>query len=163
MSKKDPKWLGLNKKVRWGRTQVPGFKDEEAWCGMLEQVGGSRSLGDMGWEKLARIIDHLAQEYGVQFSQTNNKPYRTGVAGRRSDYYEIPDGPEAGRKRALCAIWRKLGYDMMSLDERVKRQFGVEAFRWLNDPVHLGILARDLNKRLADKMKKAAATEKAAV
>lgn len=163
MSKaKSAEWLGLNKKIRWGKTQVPGFADEEAWRAMLESVGGVRSLGNMSTVGMARVVDHLAQEYGIEFSrargrQSDGRPYKAKAAQRRSDFYEIPDGPHAKQKRAICAMWKKLGYDMLSLDTRVKRQCGVEAFLWCNDPDFLQTLGRDLEKRLKRKREKEAA------
>lgn len=158
MSKdKSPKWLGLNKKIRWGRAQVPAFKDEEAWRAMLESVGGNRSLGAMDEKNMARVVDHLAREFGVEFESKSARPYKARACARRSDFYEIPDGvPHAARKRKLCMIWRELGYALDSLDSRVHKQFGCEAFVWLSDKAAMDTLARDLNKRLKAKRNKEA-------
>jgi len=163
MSKvKSAEWHGLNKKIRWGRTQIPAFGDEETWRDMLESVGGSRSLGDMNARNMAKVVDHMAREYKLEFSSVKNKrpaekPYKAKAAGRRSDFYEIPDGtPRAEQKRVICSLWQRLGYDMTSLDTRVKRQFGVDVLLWLHDENALNTLIRDLNGRLARKERQAA-------
>lgn len=156
--KKFPEWAGLNRKIRWARAQVPGFKDEEAFRAMLEEIGGERSLADMSRTGMARVVDHFAREYKIEFEHVNKKkPYQARAAGRRTDFYEIPDGPSAPQMRKILMLWKSLGYSMTAIDTRVKAQFGVEAFRWLTDPAMLDTLARDLNKRLGRKEKKAAA------
>ena len=156
---KTAEWFGLNKKIRWGRTQVAALSDEVTWRVMLENIGGSRSLGDMNVKNMARVVDHMAREFKIEFAnaKTTKKadaPYNAKVSQRRSDFYEIPDGIHAPQKRAICAMWKKLGYDMTSLDTRVKRQCGVETFLWCNDPAYLQKLGRDLEIRLKKKQAK---------
>lgn len=146
----------MKAKIAIGRKQL-GL-DEDTYRAMLVEVTGKASAATCNEVELARLVDHLASK-GAVFTCKHakpGKPFRTGAAGRRSDFYPIPDGPEAGRKRAICGMWKELGYDMMSLDTRCRRQFGVAAFHWLKDPAHLDTLARDLNKRVADKKRKAA-------
>ena len=55
--------------------------------------------------------------------------------------------PHAREKRAILAIWRKLGYSMTSLDTRVKREFGAEIFVWLQDGAAVSRLLTDLQRR----------------
>ena len=107
--------------------------------------------------ELSRVIDHLASKGAVFTSAARKGQYKAKAAQRRSDFYEIPDGPSAKQMRHIAALWRDLGYPMEKIDTRVKKQFGVEAFRWLTDPAKLQILGKDLAKRLADKQKKEAA------
>ena len=164
MKKRSPLWLGLNSKIRWGRTQVPAFKDEEAWRLMLQEIGGKASLGDMDTRGMSRIVDHLAREFGVEFSKgkASSGPYTVGAAGRRSDFYEIPDGmPHASLKRKILKLWKLLGYDVKKIDTRIKRQYGVEALRWCHDRDALSTIAKDLEKRLARKRKKEEAAQAA--
>lgn len=145
-------------KVQIGRTQILAFKDEETWRGFLERTVGKRSTKAMNLFELARVIDALAQE-GAVFTtgkKDADTPYKAKAAGRRSEFYEIPDGPHASLKRKICAMWKELGYDMTSLDTRAKRQCGVEAFRWVQDGNFLNVLARDLTVRLRRKETKQA-------
>lgn len=104
---------------------------------------------------LAQLVDHLAG-LGAEFTSGAATPkakpgYQARPAQRRSDFYEIPDGPRARVKRYIAAMWRELGYDMVSLDTRTKREFEVEAFRWLEDEKALHRLVTDLEKRLKAK------------
>ena len=161
---KTPEWHGLNKKIRWGRTQIPAFGDEETWRAMLDNVGGSRSLGDMSTRGMARVVDHMAHEFKIEFSRANaakreEKPYKAKAAQRRSDFYEIPDGPLAAQKRKICAMWKELGYDMLNLDIRTKRQCKVDLFVWCDDQAYLQKLGRDLESRLKRKREREAEAE----
>lgn len=125
--------------------------DADTLCAMLRNLFGKESRAELTAPELVRLCDHLAQR-GARFTSgaapREGKPYKAKAAGRRSDWYEIPEGPQAARKRRIAAMWRELGYDMTSLDTRVQRAFGVEAFRWLDDEGNLRTLARDLETRL---------------
>jgi hypothetical protein len=55
--------------------------------------------------------------------------------------------PLARTKRAIAAIWTKLGYSPQALDERVRRAFGVERVAWLHDPGQVHTLHSDLVRR----------------
>lgn len=144
-------------KIAWGRKQMRYMDEDEPWRNMLAQVTGERRASKMSDKQLARVIDHMAR-CGVVFtsakSKSTGKPYKFKAAQRRSDFYEIPDGPYARQKRLICAMWNKLGYDMTSLDTRIKRQCGLESFHFCNDPDYLQTLGRDLEKRLYRKQKK---------
>lgn len=146
----------MKAKIAMGRKQL-GL-DEDTYRAMLEAVTGHTSTKECSDGQLARVIDHLANK-GAVFTSGTGKPrdageYKAKAAQRRSDFYEIPDGPHAAQKRKLCALWKELGYDMTSLDTRVKRQCGIDAFRWCNDPDFLQTLGRDLEKRLKRKREK---------
>ena len=82
-------------------------------------------------------------------------PYKAKAAGRRTDFYEIPDGKFAPLKRRIAATWKDLGYALYKLDTRTQRETGVEAFRWCNDGQFLKRLMIDLEKRLKRKEEKA--------
>jgi phage gp16-like protein len=114
------------------------------------RVESSRDLDAKGLEKL---VDHMAR-LGAEFTSATPKAkpgYQARPAQRRSEFYEIPDGPRAKVKRYIAAMWRELGYDMVSLDTRVQREFAVDAFRWLEDEQGLHRLLTDLEKRLKAK------------
>ena len=156
---KSAEWHGFNKKIRWGAAQISAFNDEETWRGMLEAIGGSRSLSDMSLKGMSRVVDHLAREYGIEFEsakakRTGDKPYKTKTSQRRSDFYDIPDGPNAKQKRYICAMWKDLGYDMTSIDTRIAREFGIKTFLWCNDQDDLQRIGRDLEVRLKRKREK---------
>lgn len=126
--------------------------DDDAYRAILARfrVESSKDLDMKGLEKL---VDHMAK-LGAEFTSATprSKPgYQARPAQRRSEFYEIPDGPRAKVKRYIAAMWRELGYDMVSLDTRVKREFAVHAFRWLEDEAALHRLVTDLEKRLKAK------------
>lgn len=125
--------------------------DDETFRAMLRNLFGRESRKELNDHELALLCDHLAT-LGASFTAKDTpregKPFRRKAAGRRSDWYEIPEGPLAPLKRKIAAMWRELGYDMTSLDTRVRRSFGVDAFRWLEDERHLRTLLADLETRL---------------
>ena len=146
-----------------GKTEIARKQlglDDAAFREIVFSVTGQSSRADCTEAQLSRLIDHLAR-CGAVFTSSQRraggKDFKARAAQRRSDFYEIPDGPYARQKRYICAMWRDLGYDMLSLDTRVKRQLGIDAFRWCNDPDFLQTLGKDLAKRLSHKEKKAAA------
>lgn len=140
---------GLLAKAHHGKKQL-GL-DDDTWREMLLNLYGKRSCADLAGMELVRLVDHLASRGAVFTSRTEprNKPgYQVKASGRRSDFYEIPSGPRARVKRYIAAMWRDLGYDMVSLDTRVQREFSVDSFRWLEDEAALSRLVADLEKRL---------------
>lgn len=149
---------GLYAKIHIGRKQI-GL-DDETWRDLLETKYGKSSSADLTGVELIKLVDHLAAQGAVftSRSEPRNKPgYQAKAAQRRSDWYEIPDGPRARVKRYIAAMWRELGYEMTALDTRTNREFGVEAFRWLEDETALFRLVTDLEKRLKAKKRKAGA------
>ena len=136
--------------------------DDDAYRSILARfrVESSKDLDAKG---LAQLVDHMAR-LGAEFTSATPKAkpgakpgakseYQARPAQRRSEFYEIPDGPRAKVKRYIAAMWRELGYDMVSLDTRTKREFAVDAFRWLEDEAALHRLVTDLEKRLKAKAK----------
>ena len=141
----------LYRKIEVGRKQLPDM-DEETFRTMLEVEFGTRSRKDLTVRQLARLVDMLT-ERGARFvAKPRKRPHV------RSDWYDITDGmPMAKERRKICAIWRKLGYDMTSLDERCKRAFGVMTFAWLTNPDHVCTLLNDLIRREKSREKRMSA------
>lgn len=134
--------------------------DDAVYRALLARFGVVSSK-DLSMKGLAQLVDHMAQK-GAEFTSPASKAkpgarpnaklgYQARPAQRRSEFYEIPDGPRAKVKRYVAAMWRELGYDMVSLDTRVQREFAVDAFRWLEDEQGLHRLVTDLEKRLKAK------------
>lgn len=128
--------------------------DETTYRAVLAKFDVASSK-DLTMKGLALLVDHMAK-LGAEFTTATPKPgassgYRAKAAQRRSEFYEIPDGPRAKVKRYIAAMWKELGYDMVSLDTRARREFNVDAFRWLEDEEALHRLVRDLEKRLKAK------------
>lgn len=149
---------GLYAKIHIGRKQI-GL-DDETWRDLLETKYGKSSSADLTGVELIKLVDHLAAQ-GAQFTSSTeprNKPgYQAKAASRRSDWYEIPDGPQAGSLRYIAAMWRELGYDMTALDTRVRREFKVEALRWLAREQDIRRLVADLEQRVEAKRRSAGA------
>ncbi|MGD9949871.1 MAG: regulatory protein GemA [Desulfobulbus sp.] len=77
------------------------------------------------------------------------KPFSNGQRRKTSGkFIEIKPGPAAKQQRKVLALWHALGYDMNKLHARVKKQFGVDRFEWLDDHEALHILITDLEHRL---------------
>ena len=144
-------------KIAMGRGQIPTYHDDKFWRDTLEDLVGLRSLSGCTDEKLlARVIDFLASKGAVFTSAAKLGKFKAKASQRRSDFYYIPDGPHATQKRHIAAMWRECGYPREKIDGRVKKQFKVETFLWLNDPDSLQKLGKDLAGRLARKKAKAA-------
>lgn len=145
-----PKRKGLLAKCNIGRKQLD--LDESAWRELLANHFRKDSLKGFSDMELARLVDVLANKGAVFTSPKKTKQYKTGAAGRRSDFYEIHDSdPLAALKRKACALWRELGYDLLKLDTRTRRQSGFDALRFAAGPkgeAFLSDLIVDLNKRL---------------
>jgi hypothetical protein len=76
-------------------------------------------------------------------------PFNPGQRRKTSgQFIEIKPGPAAKQQRKVLALWHALGYDMGKLHARVKKQFGVDRFEWLDDHEALHILITDLEHRL---------------
>ena len=152
-----PERLGLYKKIEIGRDQLPEMDDDTFFRDWLENNYGKRSRTDLSVPQLVRVVDAFAKMGAVFTSGGTNKKSKPHV---RPDWMEIPEGTaNAPMKREICAIWRKLGYSMTSLETRVKREFGVPTLLWLHDEKKLSILLTDLQKREKAFDKKRAASE----
>lgn len=146
-----PERLGLYRKIEIGRDQLPEMDDDEYFRDWLEKHFGERSRTQLSGPQLARVLDMFVGLGAVFTSKkaapkerTNNK--KTPHA--RPDWIEVPENvPFAKEKREICAIWRKLGYSLTSLETRIKRQFGQPTIMWVHDKAKLSILLSDLQKR----------------
>lgn len=142
--------LGLYRKIEFGLKQLPHM-DEAAYREMLKNnfqdkngnpVSSKSGLSD---GQLSRLVGMLAQMGAVFTSSGSNKKIRPHA---RPDWIEIPDGsPYCEERRQICAIWKKLGYSMSSLETRVERQFGVKTILWLHNGDHVSALLTDMQKR----------------
>lgn len=138
--------LGLYRKIEIARKQLPDM-DEEAFRGLLRSEFGVESRKDMTVHQLARLVHHFAG-LGVRFTAPVKAKKREVRPHSRTDWVEITDSmPYAAEKRQIAAIWRKLGYALPSLDQRVKRAFGVDFFVWLHDGKQISTLLSDLQRR----------------
>lgn len=158
----------LYAKIAIARKQLPEMGDDDYFYKdfLTREFGDGlepvESLKALSYRQLCRLVDLLAQcgaVYTTPGKERGDTPYRAKAAGRRSDFYEIPDGPLAPLKRKICKLWHLLGYEMIKLDVRVQREKQGEVFRWVQDKRYLGNLASDLEKRLSRKEKKAREAE----
>ena len=158
-----PERVGLYRKIEIGRKQLPEMSDDDFFRDWLERNFGKRSRTHLSVTELSRVADMFVGLGAVFVSKkaapkkrTNNK--QTPQA--RPDWIEIPENVlHAKEKREICAIWRKLGYSMTSLETRIKRQFGQPTIMWVHDIKKLSVLLTDLQKREKAFDKKRAASE----
>lgn len=158
-----PERLGLYRKMEIGRDQLPEMSDDDFFHDWLEDNFGKRSRTQLSVPELSRVLDMFVGLGAVFTSKkaapkkrTNNK--KTPHA--RPDWIEVPENvPFAKEKREICAIWRKLGYSMTSLETRIKRQFGQPTIMWVHDKEKLSRLLSDLQKRERAFDRKKAASE----
>lgn len=149
--------LGMYKKIEIGRKQLPEMSDDSFFRDWLEKEFSKRSRKDLSHTELVKLVNKLGQLGAVYKSAGTNKQTKPHV---RPDFYEIPDNvPHANVKRQICAIWRKLGYSMTSLETRIKREFKVATFAWVHDGKQLSSLLCNLQKREKAYLKKQAASE----
>lgn len=113
---------------------------EEAYRDILFlnfRVRSSKELSD----QQARQLLELFRARGWQ-----SKPGR-GQQGK-SRFITVKPGPAAKQQKKVLALWHALGYDMGALHSRIKKQFGVDRFEWLEDGQALHILITDLQRRV---------------
>lgn len=137
----------LYAKIAIARKQLVDM-DEDAYRALLENKFGVRSASKLSFAQLSALVQILA-EMGATYTTPGKRVTNTKVTSKaRPDFIEIPDGDRhVEKKRAILAIWKKLGYSMSSLETRVKRGFGVESFTWLHDEKKISALLSDLLKR----------------
>lgn len=136
---------GLYAKIAIARTQLPDM-DEEAYRARLRNEYGRESAAALTLAQLSRLVDDFAVRDGVVYTSKGSNKKTTPHA--RPDWINVPEGaPHADLKRQICAIWRKLGYSMTSLETRIKRQFGAPTLLWVHDREKLSALLTDLQAR----------------
>jgi hypothetical protein len=137
----------LYAKIAIARKQLPDMT-EEAYRELLNNKFRVASASKLSFAQLSSLVQILA-EMGAVFTTPGKTYSNTKVTSKaRPDWIEVKDGDRhADQKRAILAIWKKLGYSMSSLETRVKRGFGVESFAWLHDEKKISALLSDLQKR----------------
>jgi hypothetical protein len=143
-------------KIEIARKQLPGMDEEEVFRAWMENYFyGKRSRKDLSFRELQRCVDLLARLGATYTSKAGNKRRERRYV--RPDFIEIPpDDPNAGTKRMICAIWRKLGYAMTGLETRVERQTGIVTILALHDEKRLSAILTDLRRREKSFEKRAA-------
>lgn len=142
----------LYAKVAIARKQLPEMDDDRFFYRdiVTKEFGKPgeppiESLKAISYKQLCRLVDLLGRMGAVYTSGGKNKKHKPHV---RPDFIEIPDGsPYCEERRQICAIWKKLGYSMTSLETRVKRQFDVATILWLHDGEQVSRLLTDLQAR----------------
>lgn len=124
---------------------------DDAYRAMLHARYGVESSGKLSMGKLVDLVKH--------FEKLGWMPKRGAASPRRAaKWVEVRDSDQhAGQKRQILAIWKKLGYSMVSLETRVRREFEVESFAWLHDQDQIHRLLTDLQARERAFDRKAAA------
>ncbi len=143
-----PLRISLYRKIEVGRKQVSHLQDESTFRALLEDKFNKNSRKNMSLPELQKLVDMLS-EFGAEFTmRAKKKTDKKPRGSKRKDFLPITDDmPYAKERRQILAIWRKLGYNLSSLDTRVKRAFGCEAFYWLANGEHVKVLLSDLQKR----------------
>jgi hypothetical protein len=141
--------MALYAKTAIARKQLPEMGDDDFFRDWLaDRFYGKRSQRDLTTVELIRLVDLLARLGAVYTDKKTDKAQRRNYV--RPDFIEIPpDDPNAATKRMICAIWRKLGYSMTSLETRVERQTGLSTILGLHDRKKLSAILTDLRKREA--------------
>ena len=137
----------LYAKVAIARKQLPEMDDETFWRDWLEKMfWGKRSCRDLTMQELTRLVDLLGRMGAKYTSKGGDKRQKRPYV--RADFIQIPeDDPHVQTKRAICAIWRKLGYAMTGLETRVERQTGIVTILALQNGKELSAILTDLQKR----------------
>ncbi len=138
---------GLYAKIAIARKQLPDM-DEEAYRARLRTEFGKESAADLSVADLSRLVHDFAVHDGVVYTAPAKSRNKAVKPLARPDWIEVTDSmPHAPMKRQICAIWRKLGYSMSSLDKRVQRAFDCPVFLWMQDEEKLSVLLSDLQRR----------------
>lgn len=120
---------------------------EEEYRDILQvnfQVASARDLSD----RQTRALIELFRAKGWQPKAGTGSAGPGRASAGKDPFLEIKPGPAAKQQRKVLALWHALGYPMAKLHARVKRQFGVDRFEWLEDGQALHILITDLEQRL---------------
>jgi phage gp16-like protein len=115
---------------------------DEAYRDILRlnfRVGSAKDLS----ESQARSLIDFFKAKGWVPKPAGNRPVKD-----KTRFITVKPGPAAKQQRKVLALWHELGYDMAKLHGRVKRQFKVDRFEWLEDSLSLHILISDLQRRL---------------
>jgi hypothetical protein len=116
---------------------------EEAYRDILQfnfQVKSARELSEQQAMELIKLFK--AKGWTPKTGDQSRQRKKDG------QFIEVKPGPAARQQRKVLALWHELGYDMTKLHARVKKQFGVDRFEWLEDNKALHVLITDLEHRL---------------
>ena len=116
---------------------------DEAYRDLLRVNFRVESAKDLTDEQ-ARSMIALFKAKGWAAKPTGKPPGNNNKA----PFITVRPGPAARQQRKVLALWNALGYDMNKLHKRVKLQFGIDRFEWLDDGEALHILITDLQRRL---------------
>lgn len=119
---------------------------EETYRDMLGFNFGVRSAKELTEQQARELIEVFKVKGWVPKPFTGDRQRKTG-----GQFIEIKPGPAAKQQRKVLALWHELGYAMPKLHARVKKQFGVDRFEWLEDHEALHILITDLEHRMVNK------------
>lgn len=106
-------------------------------------------------ESAAQLDDRQATELLNLFKAKGWRPRSAGArlksspsTDKKSDYITPRPGPAEQQQRKVLALWNELGYANQALHARVKKQFKMDRFEWLEDYDSLHILITDLQHRV---------------
>ena len=116
--------------------------DDDTYRDMLAMNFGVLSSTKLGPEEAGVLLALLRAKGWQPKSKQGGKPW-----GGKSQYIKTSDP----QQRKVLAMWNALGYDMVKLHARVKKQFGVDHILWLHDHDALHTLITDLEQRLKNK------------
>jgi phage gp16-like protein len=120
--------------------------DDDQYRDMLQERYQVRSSRELKPGQVSDLLVHC-RRLGVTFKR-KVKQGKGQTTKRGRNYIKIKPGPAAKQQRKVLAMWNALGYDVDKLHARVKKQFGVDRFEWLDDHHDLHVLITDLGKRL---------------
>lgn len=122
--------------------------DDASYREVLTTRYGVESAGELRVHQLIDLCNHFVRcgWRGPQDTKARREP-GMGKHPRPSTFVTINEHPLAQQKRYILALWQALGYEPTAIHARVRRQFGVDDFRFLQDGNALQTLAKDLWNR----------------
>jgi len=102
-------------------------------------------------ESAKELTERQALELIGMFQAKGWEPKVSAKPRKNPNYISIKPGPAAKQQKKVLALWHALGYDMAKLHARVKKQFGIDRFEWLENGQALHILITDLEHRLENR------------
>lgn len=96
----------------------------------------------------ATVLLNLFRTKGWQPRAANRPTRPMGSNNKKGDYITPRPGPAEQQQRKVLALWNELGYANQALHARVKKQFKLDRFEWLEDYDSLHILITDLQHRV---------------
>ena len=144
-----PPSSALRAKIHIARKELAasiGLTDD-AYRDILQLNWQAKSSSDLNDSQATELINIFKAKGWVPKKQTGT----TRQKKRDGRYIEVKPGPAAKQQQKILAMWNELGYGMDKLHARVKKQFSVDRFEWLEDGKALHVLITDLQQRLDSK------------